>query len=662
MKLSVIFPMAGLGSRFGYTFKPFLKATEDTFIEWAKKPFDGLKKDYSIDYYFIIRSSQEKEYNVTETLHQIFPNDSIHCLMIQDTDGPFQTLQEAIRHYNLTGSAFVCDCDHSIDITPMVSHLFKYDVLIPTWAIQKEDYPHWGKIQLSDDETILDFCEKEFMDGRVKGLIGCYYFKDLQALLTYPPLENISSILKLMFQEGKTLKTMDIQHASFFGTPNALEQFRFQRAQTYTMFMDIDGTLIHQTDQTLLPGTLEQLHIWKKQGHRIILTTAKEEKHLNTLKTLLESYKIPYDQLLSNLSPGPRYIINDRKPYLPFYCMAQGIVLDRNEGIQSIQLPSVVTIEKVLQGASFANVYLVKEMSNLFVRKYISKKKDLMIHVDILKRQCEDLKRLNFYKKDICPRILNEYESLSEYYYDMEYLKGYYKLSEFSSDIIYRVLPLILKDLHKYVYCYQKTILHKEGIQWLKDYYEEKLYPKYTSIPSLDPCLQVFFESNDIIINDKIYHSIPYYLEILYQKQLEHPNLCPEFICPIHGDLTLENILYDPETGNYKLIDPSGSRYMDAMEMDTAKLFQSLICDYVSWVDQTELVAIDNSQFQIDPIYFTDRFHRVQHMYSFNEYQRGIFYMSTYFIRMVPFMYAKSFQHALFVLILATHYLDSLTN
>ena len=195
MKLSVIFPMAGLGSRFGYTFKPFLKATEDTFIEWAKKPFDLLKKDHFIDYYFIIRSSQEKEYNVTQTLYQLFPNDSVHCLIIRDTDGPFQTLQEAIRQYELTGYAFVCDCDHSINITPMIPYLFKYDVLIPTWNIQKDDYPHWGKIQLSEDGTILDFCEKEFMDGMVKGLIGCYYFNNLQSLLMYPPLENISSIL-----------------------------------------------------------------------------------------------------------------------------------------------------------------------------------------------------------------------------------------------------------------------------------------------------------------------------------------------------------------------------------------------------------------------------------------------------------------------------------
>ena len=38
-KVTVIFPMAGDGSRFGRKFKPFLSITEKTFIESAVFPF-----------------------------------------------------------------------------------------------------------------------------------------------------------------------------------------------------------------------------------------------------------------------------------------------------------------------------------------------------------------------------------------------------------------------------------------------------------------------------------------------------------------------------------------------------------------------------------------------------------------------------------------------
>ena len=50
MKVNVIFPMAGDGTRFGGTqFKPFIDGTEKLFIELAKEPFDQYTVEYSFD-------------------------------------------------------------------------------------------------------------------------------------------------------------------------------------------------------------------------------------------------------------------------------------------------------------------------------------------------------------------------------------------------------------------------------------------------------------------------------------------------------------------------------------------------------------------------------------------------------------------------------------
>ena len=54
MNLSVIFPMAGDGQRFGCGFKPFLDATEKKFIELAKEPFSIFTTDN--DGYFIFNN------------------------------------------------------------------------------------------------------------------------------------------------------------------------------------------------------------------------------------------------------------------------------------------------------------------------------------------------------------------------------------------------------------------------------------------------------------------------------------------------------------------------------------------------------------------------------------------------------------------------------
>ena len=140
--VSVIFPMAGLGTRFGGVFKPFLKATDDTFIELAKKPFDVLLTKYDVEFVFIYRESQESQYDVSTQLSNMFPNNSIRCLTVPDTKGPFETLWTAINDFGINGHAFVCDCDHSIDITPMLEKLDQMvcndtstDVVIPTWPI-----------------------------------------------------------------------------------------------------------------------------------------------------------------------------------------------------------------------------------------------------------------------------------------------------------------------------------------------------------------------------------------------------------------------------------------------------------------------------------------------------------------------------------------------
>lgn len=665
MEISIIFPIAGLGSRFGYTFKPFLKATDDTFIELAKKPFDRLKSfGYQPIYYFIYRKSQELDYSVTSQLNKLFPEDTIHGLIIDDTDGPLQTLQQATLKYNLKGPAFVCDCDHSIQIDPMIESidlLEKMDVFIPTWNIEEKDYIHWGKIKLNKDYQIVDFCEKEYMkadDGcYVKGLIGCYLFKHIESVLQYPAFENISSMLKKMHQEGKPMIIIPILEADFFGTPKSLQDFRFKRAQPYSIFIDIDGTLIHQTTRKLLPGTLDKLNYWKSQGHRIILTTAIDKHRIINILSLLKEYQIPYDDIITGLPPGPRFLINDRKPYIPYYCMASGYVIDRDYGIGEIELPiQPPTIIKLLKGASFAQVYLVEDTKRhlRFVRKYISKNGDLEIHADILKRQCEDLKRLFFYKKNICPKILNEYDSPSEYYYDMEYLEGYQTLSSFNDETIYSVLPKVLEDMNHSIYSYKKQIPKEEQIKWLQDYLDEKVYPKFKIIEDLHPELHKLIHLETIIINNKKYQSIQHYLE-----HIQLSNYTPEVICPIHGDLTLENILYHPETHDYKLIDPSGARYMDAIEMDIAKLFQSIVCNYASWNDCTDLVKYTQDGYFINKCYMNDS-SKINGLYDDKIYKKGIFYMSTYFVRMVPFMLHKSLEHALHILLLAIYYLDSI--
>lgn len=619
-KVSIVFPMAGLGSRFEYQFKPFIFATEYCFIELAKQPFDILPNK---EFYFIVRKTQEQQYNVTHTLNKLFPKDIIHICLIQDTDGPLQTLQQAIQKYSITGPCFVCDCDHQIDITPMLSIDYsKHSVLIPTWHIEPNDYPNWGKVKV--DGTTYTFYEKELVTGKdIRGLIGCYLFRNIRDLLDFPSFQNISDILKHL----KNVHLVPIHSAHFFGTPSLLQTFRYKRAQKYTLFIDIDGTLIHQNTKELLPYTFEKLKDWKSSGHKIVFTTACPEDKLST--NVLE---LPHDHILYNLTSGPRYVINDHKPYHPSYTMAQGIMLPRNIGIQNVQLPNkFLNISDVLIGGSTCQTYL---MDNHRVRKYAYGKEN----VTILKRQYEDIQRFNFYLPSICPLLFEEHMGYNDYYYDMEYLEHYTTLSTFTEEIIYTVILKILNDLHEHVYCYKKNLKPQDGKQWIQTFMKEKIIPRYS----------LLMPFKTIILNGFEYPSISYLI-----SSIDLDTIIPEYICPIHGDLTFENIMYDGT--NYKLIDLAGSRYMDAPELDIGKILQSLVCRYSEWNPEKELVQLSENEFCIPDKYLNNHIPYKPH---FKNYKVCLFYMCMHLIRIVPFIMKKSEKHKQFVQLLAIHYLN----
>ena len=671
--------MAGEGARFGYTFKPFLKATENTFIELAKKPFEQLKKyGYNYTCIFVFRKSQEEQYNVSSKLNELFNDEIFKIHLIDLSDGPLQTIQQAVQSLGLVGPSFVCDCDHSIDILPIIKNienlLLCYDVVIPTWNISKEEQPSFGKIILNKTNNIIGFCEKEIIDINenqyVKGLLGCHLFKEISIVTKYNSYPDISSLLKDCFKDNiLKLTYIDIINASFFGTPKQLELFRFNRTKQYTLFVDIDGTLINQESKELLHGTVEKIKTWKKNGHYVILTTASQQ----SIYKYIEMYNIPYDKILYDLRPGPRIVINDKKPYLPYYIIADGINIHRNTGISNINLdkyePPIIL--ESFNGASMAKAYKVKDKNNnIFVRKHITKTEDNNVHVDTLKRQYEDLKRWEYYSPNLTPKILNQYESTSDYYYDLEYCENYKPLSCFEITHINIVLYDAISILFKDIYILKKQINDRK--LWINTYLEIKVYPKFKILLNLDNRIDYLLTNNTITINNKIYKSAKYVLE--NSKDIIN-NFSPYYECNIHGDLSLENILYNKDTESFKLIDNSGSRYLDAIEMDIAKLFQSIICNFSLWDNDIDKFDISsNGNYNIDTKYIIEtcdsNIYSWLQLYINNEnnedihfvYKKGLFYMATYFIRMVPFMFEKSVNHAVFILLLSHIYLEKATN
>ena len=92
-----------------------------------------------------------------------------------------------------------------------------------------------------------------------------------------------------------------------------------------TYFVDIDGTIfIYRKFETyttseaeVIESTKEFLLSARKEGHTIILTTARPTSLRLHTEYELDVNDIPYDQLIMGIGRGPRYLINDMDPNKP---------------------------------------------------------------------------------------------------------------------------------------------------------------------------------------------------------------------------------------------------------------------------------------------------------------------------------------------------------
>ena len=670
MKVSVIFPMAGDGTRFGGTeFKPFIDGTEKVFIELAKEPFNQFKEQFAFEYYFIYRQDQEDTYNVKARLQQYFPGDTLHfCILPSKTSGPAETLARAALLYDLSGAAFVCDCDHAINIQPMVQYLETQstpDILVPLLEIKETEQANFGKVKISKEDIPLAFYEKEIVpfsdEYYVKGLVGCYFFKEVSISKAFVNYTNISDILPL-YMSSHTLGFVTILEAGLFGTPESLIQYRFNLAKRMTFFVDIDGTLLYlpkyvsydANDAKLLPGAIEKLTEWKQQGHIIVLTTGRESARRDKLISMLQTLKVPYDQLVTNLRSGPRILINDKKPYSEIHQMAKAIQIKRNEGIAHIHVDKTPEILEKLKGGSFANVYLIEKDGVKRVRKYIEKSKENNVHVETLRRQYDDLKRIAYYSPGLVPTLLGSGENESEFFYDMQYLENHKELSTFDRETQKTIVQHVMRKLHDDVYCYSKQI---NGLDWMNEFLQDKIYSKYKYLESLGETFMHLLNGQTLVINNRACRGIREF----FADKNNFIHLLPRTVSPIHGDLTLENILYDSNTNTFYLIDTSGSRYVDNEAMDTAKLLQSFLAKYESWDTRTDIhnVSFDGAFRLPQDVTDTD-FAKFRFLFGDDSiaYRSSLLMLACYFIRMTPFLLKKSKDHALFGLLLATYYLS----
>lgn len=227
--VDVYFPMAGQGARFGHRFKPFLEIERETFIEAAVRPFRAFAE--RIDrIVFVYLAEQERDHHVRERLARMFGGLRFEVVLLDaPTRGPAETIGEAVNQLAARGPAFVCDCDHSLDVAPLFGFGSPFDVLLPVWSLAGEDHASWSIAAVGRDRRVRAIAEKKLppvIEGTTPmGVIGCYGFADIADIARRAArlaATNFSDVIGQLVSENAAVYAARIEQASFFGDPARL--------------------------------------------------------------------------------------------------------------------------------------------------------------------------------------------------------------------------------------------------------------------------------------------------------------------------------------------------------------------------------------------------------------------------------------------------------
>ena len=676
MGINLIFPVAGEAVRFGGTFKPFLKIGDITFIDNTiatsfKKWMDN--GDIST-LYFICTKAQEKEYNVTQNIKKIFPFTNPQVVVIEEkTEGPYQTLKTGIEQAKIRGESIVCDCDHALDVDFILENRKNnYDCIIPTWDIKKDEWMNWSKVVL-DKEEVKFICEKQRItseDYDVRGIIGCIYFKNISDKFTSEKKLYVSECLQSLINKNLKIKTYIPRWGDFYGDKVMLENHVNNLRKKCSIFCDIDGVLFKHSphssneikDNQIIDGA-EKLKEWKSEGHTIIITTSRSDKYKKYTENLLKHHDIPFDKIVTGLPAGPRVLINDHKPSKIFTNQANSVELVRNSGLKNVKICSFykesdTKIKKVFEGGSFATTYLLEDN---IVRKHIIKSKENHTHYEKLKRQMDDLNRFNFLWPSSAPKVLSYKDTDFDFSFDMEYLESFTTLSDSTSQN--KGIQTVLEGMRHHIYSLKKEV---DGISWVNNFYKNKIFNKFKKYKE-DSIFNTIIYSDSVKINGRLYKGLMSTIQNIDKHLIK-----PKHIRPIHGDFTLENIMYDGyET---KVIDMDSSDIFDAAELDLGKMCQSVFSRFDKWKNlDIKVDVLNNNEFQTsESIFFdfdieNDTTKHIIEQWSLilnddksTVKDKGIFYMAMYFIRFVPFRMKISKDHGIFALLMAIVWLTKI--
>lgn len=249
-----------------------------------------------------------------------------------------------------------------------------------------------------------------------------------------------------------------------------------------------------------------------------------------------------------------------------------------------------------LKGGSLSSTYLCHPgIGAPFVRKEVSLIKNREYGFQRWYSQLKRLQRYNHMFPGVFPKLVGYGREDDQAYFDIEYVDGAVTVFEFLKetdnpkliDEMFTELILVMDSMHKVVLpssdsSYQLYI-YEEVEQKMLACMQNARYQEFTSYS------KIFFDGRSIV---GLKNALDEYLEMFRQVFKQQNETFT------HGNLTLENILYQPKLKKITFIDPYDENVIDSKLAEYSQILQSANSLYELY--NAAVVNIQGNQVSVD--------------------------------------------------------------
>jgi hypothetical protein len=326
---NLIIPMGGKSSRVPGMRPKWMLTHPLTGNLMCVESIRGINLDFFDQIYFVFLKEHEDLYNASEGIKKSIRNtisvgtvlDRINTIVLDmPTNSQAETVYTAIQKTGINGFIYIKDSDgyFECDIESDDNQVTYFDIN----NIDEINAKSKSYIELDSNNTIINMVEKRVISSNF--CVGGYGFNSANEFCDYynrignlPGECYISNVIFEMILDNKIFRGNESLAFLDWGT---IKSWNDYKEKLYTVFTDLDGTLITNTSHLIPPfigegkpliDNISIIRKIKEKGGFIIITTSRPEEYRELTIREMGKHNIPHDMLIMGLPHSQRLLIND---------------------------------------------------------------------------------------------------------------------------------------------------------------------------------------------------------------------------------------------------------------------------------------------------------------------------------------------------------------